>query len=285
MLPESIRKRLGRLPDTGTAELDDWLPVSEETPGRRLSAPTRRLCGVTDIGKIRNNNEDQYFLSSGGTFWIVADGMGGHNAGEIASALTIEAIVESISSTVTHELARDRLLKAFGAAQDSVSERSLEDEDCSGMGSTAIAGLLDGEELNVCHVGDVRAYHWSAGHLRRITDDHSFVWGLVLSGVLTADQARLHPHRSKVTQAIGKPLGITPDLTRLTLRPRDRVLLCSDGLWEAMPDEEMRTVVGLDGSMHDLATLLVDKANAAGGQDNISAVLYEHGSRLARSAS
>ena len=282
MLPESIRKKLGRLPDAGTAEFDHWLPVSEETPGRRLSAPTRRLCGVTDAGKIRNNNEDQYFLSDEGTFWIVADGMGGHNAGEVASALTIEAIVESMSSTAKYERARDRLLKAFGAAQNSVSGRSHQDEACSGMGSTAIAGLVDGEELNVCHVGDVRAYHWSAGHLRRITDDHSFVWELVLSGVLTADQARFHPHRSKVTQAIGKPLGIAPDLTRLTLKPRDRVLLCSDGLWEAMPDEEIRTVVGLDGSMHDLATLLVDKANAAGGQDNISAVLYEHASAAGR---
>jgi protein phosphatase len=283
MLPESILKKLGVSPEAGLQELDDWLPVTEETPGRRLSAPSRRLCGVTDIGKIRDNNEDEYFLSPDERFWIVADGMGGHHAGEVASALTIEAIVAAIDSAGTYEIAGDRLLRAFGAAQESVSERSLRDHECRGMGSTAIAGLVDGAELNICHVGDVRAYHWSAGRLRRLTADHSFVWQLVLSGLLTPDQARIHPHRSKVTQAIGHVSGVKPDLTKLTLRPRDRVLLCSDGLWEAMPDEDIGTVVGLDGSMHDLATLLVDKANAAGGQDNISAVLYEHAPLTIRS--
>jgi protein phosphatase len=225
---------------------------------------------------VRDNNEDKYFLSADGGFWIVADGMGGHQAGEVASALTIEAIVTSMNSGGRCEMAGDRLHRAFGAAQESVSERSLKDQECRGMGSTAVTGLVDGAELNICHVGDVRAYHWSAGRLRRLTADHSFVWELVLSGLLTPDQARIHPHRSKVTQAIGKISGVKPDLTKLTLKPRDRVLLCSDGLWEAMTDEEIGTVVGLDGSMHDLATLLVDRANAAGGHDNISAVLYEH---------
>jgi protein phosphatase len=205
--------------------------------------------------------------------------MGGHNAGEIASALAIESIAEVIDSAGAAERPGDRLLKAFEAAQYCVYERSCRDEGCRGMGSTAAAGLVDGETLHVCHAGDVRAYHWSGGHLRRITDDHSFVWGMVLSGVLTPDQARVHPQRSSVTQAIGTHSGVKPALTKVALKTRDRVLLCSDGLWETMPDGDISSVLGLDGSMHDLATLLVDKANTAGGPDNISAVLYEHGGR------
>jgi protein phosphatase len=277
-LPESLQTELGMSRDVGSPEPDARTQADHSV--RRLSAPSRRLCGVTDIGKCRRNNEDQYFLSSDGNLWIVADGMGGHAAGEVASAITIEAIVAFLGSAEprTAVAAGDRLVKAFDAAQDSVSERSRLDAECRGMGSTAIAGLVDGEELNICHVGDVRAYHWSANQFKRITNDHSLVWDLVLSGLLTPEEARIHPQRSKVTQAIGQTQRFKPDLAKLMLKPGDRVLLCSDGLWEAVADQDLRVLVSSDCSMREMAMLLVDKANAAGGKDNISAVLYEHAS-------
>jgi protein phosphatase len=279
-LAESLQGELEISPDTALTEPIDRASASAESSRRRLSAPSRRLCGVSDIGKCRSNNEDKYFLSPDGNLWIVADGMGGHAAGEVASALTIEAIVAFLDSPAGSADAGvstgNRLVRAFGAAQNWVSARSYQDAECRGMGSTAIAGLLDGEELNICHVGDVRAYHWSANQFKRITNDHSVVWDFVLSGLLTPEEARVHPQRSKVTQAIGTLPGVKPDLAKLMLKPGDRLLLCSDGLWEELADHDMCKVVSSDCSMQEMATLLVDKANTAGGRDNISAVLYEH---------
>ena len=169
------------------------------------------------------------------------------------------------------------LIQAFSDAQDLVVHRGQNCAECRGMGSTAIAGVVDGEALHLCHVGDTRGYHFSQGRLRRLTNDHSLVWRLVMAGLLTPDQARVHPERGKITQAIGMQAGVKPDVTSVALIPGDRVLLCSDGLWEAMADHDIGTIVGSNGSMLELASTLVDKANAASGQDNITAVLYEHG--------
>jgi protein phosphatase len=281
LLPKSMRKKLGMSRDAVQAQPNQWVPVSEESYSRKLSAPAPWLCGITDIGKRRSSNEDRYFLSADGALWIVADGMGGHAAGEVASALTIDAIVASMGSMgwqapEMDSSLSDRLLTAFRAAQDLVSERSLNDENCRGMGSTAIAGMIDGEALHICHVGDVRAYHCSDERFTRVTNDHSLVWELVMSGWLTSDEARLHPQRAKITQAIGTLKGIKPEISKVILKPRDRVLLCSDGLWEALTDQDIHTIVRSEGSMRELASVLVDNANAAGGEDNITAVLYEH---------
>jgi protein phosphatase len=145
------------------------------------------------------------------------------------------------------------------------------------MGSTAIAGIVQDDALHLCHIGDARGYHFSQGQLRRLTNDHSVVWELVMTGRLTPDQARLHPQRGKITQAIGMPEGFNPDVTSVALTPGDRVLLCSDGLWEALADDDIGAIMGAKGSMLELASMLVDNANAASGQDNITAVLYEYG--------
>jgi protein phosphatase len=214
--------------------------------------------------------------------WIVADGMGGHSAGEVASALTIQGIAMSIDSpwpdTAIQDVpaAGDRLIHAFDAAQRSVCLHGLNDEACQGMGSTAIAALIEGTTLHMCHVGDVRGYHVSGGKLTRVTNDHSLVWELVLSGLLTADEARSHPQRGRVTQAIGGLQGINPVLSTLQLQTKDRVLLCSDGLWEPLGDHAIGEIVSAEGSMLELASELVDRANHCGGPDNITAVLYEH---------
>ena len=262
---------------------NEWRPVVEESPGRRLSAPSQGLCGVTDIGRCRSKNEDGFFLSIDGRLWIVADGMGGHAAGDVASTMTIQAIADSMDAVrpIAARAGTDAghlLMGAFANAQEWVSCRSRSDDECRGMGSTAIAAIVRGEELHVCHVGDARGYHLSEGQFRRLTNDHSLVWDLVMSGLLTPEQARCHPHRGRIKQAIGMVSGVQPEVTSLMLKPADRVLLCSDGLWEALTEKEIGRIVGADGSMMELASLLVQKADMASGQDNITAVLYEHSS-------
>jgi protein phosphatase len=274
--------RILRRGDPETTRRQLWRPAFEESTSRKLSAPAHWLCAVTDIGKSRMANEDGYFLSADCKLWIVADGMGGHAAGKLASTLTIQAIAHSMSVAGTRAPASTAmspdhcLTKAFDSAQAQVAGRGLSDAACLGMGSTAIAGVVYDEALHVCHVGDARAYHFSQGQLRRLTNDHSLVWRLVTAGLITPDQARLHPERGKITQAIGMHAGVKPDVTRVSLTPGDRVLLCSDGLWEALTEQEISTIVGSKGSMLELASMLVDQANAAGGPDNITAVLYEH---------
>lgn len=267
--------------DSGAAKAAAWSPVFQESGGRRVSAPRRWLCGITDIGKRRAKNEDAYFLSDDGGLWIVADGMGGHAAGEVASALTIEAIADAIQQSEMPELSiatrghGERLRHAFSAANERVCSRGRTDTRCQGMGSTAIAGWVEDDALHLCHAGDARAYHASSGHFRQLTDDHSQVWRLVMAGLMDSEQARLHPQRGRVTQAIGMA-GVKPEVTELLLRPADRVLLCSDGLWEAAPEREIKEIATSEGSMLELASALVDRANAASGQDNITVVLYEH---------
>ena len=285
VLVESVRSRLQMRRDV-TALPDACEPVSEESDRRKLSAPSHRLCAVTDVGKCRSNNEDQFFLSGDGRLWIVSDGIGGQAAGEVASALTIKAISDSMSSVdavneaYSPQSVCDRLATAFAAAQEAVSAHAMKDDGCKGMGCTAIAAFVDGDSLHICHIGDVRCYHLAEGEFKRLTEDHSWVWEkLVMTGLLTPEQARSHPDRGKVTRGIGlaRQSGGEPSQTAVTLKHGDRVLLCSDGLWEALPDDVIAAVVGSDGSMRQLASVLVDRANAAGGEDNITVILYEHG--------
>lgn len=279
-LAESVLNR-SRIEDDPVRAEQEWEPVFEQTPSRRLEAPSLRLCAITDIGRRRRKNEDEFFLSGDGGLWIVADGMGGCPAGEIASSLAVYAISEAMDSAGPYAAldpassTPDRLLRAFALAHRWVQDRSLKDDACRGMGSTAIAGVIDGDILHTCHVGDVRAYHLSRNKLCRTTNDQSLVGELVESGMLTPDEARSHPQRGWITQAIGIR-DIKPGINRVALQPGDRILLCSDGLWGAVTDEEIAAIAGSDGSARQLACLLVDRANAAGGSDNITVVLYEH---------
>ena len=253
----------------------------DDPSGRRCVAPSRRLCAVTDIGTRRSNNEDNVFLSSDGRLWIVADGMGGQAAGEIASTLAVDAIVASMydrpSSDETNESNRVglRLLRAFARAQDSVLEYSARHDDCDGMGSAVLAAYLEGDLLHLCHAGDVRCYVLSRGALDQVTRDHSLAALLVHSGLLSAEQAR-SSGKGMLEQAIGRQQGFSPALTSRPLLTDDRVLVCSDGLWDALSDEEIAAFLSGDAPVRQIATDLTDQANASGGHDNITVVVYRH---------
>ncbi|HLK62248.1 MAG TPA: protein phosphatase 2C domain-containing protein [Bryobacteraceae bacterium] len=260
-----------------------WGPDCEGQPGgRRLSVPSQDLCGVSDAGCYREQNEDAYGFSPDRRLWVVADGMGGHAAGEVASCMTVRAILQSMEAALSPQaddaagMIPDHLLNAFADAHSIVLGHSLDHLHCRGMGSTGIAGIVDGDILHLCHVGDSRAYHISEGRFRRVTNDHSWVWqNLVMPGILTADQGRCHPMRSNLLQAIGNA-HIYPELTSLALKPGDRILLCTDGLWEGLRHEQIGQIVTARGPVETLGLALVEKAIEAGGRDNITLILYEH---------
>lgn len=273
---DSVLSRLNAYGDT-TATRE--APFAEESLRRRILAPTDRLCGMTDVGPCRPNNEDNFYLAPDGQLWVVADGMGGQAAGELASALAIEAIVESVNSSASQgsdSSPGTSLPNAFALAQERVLNYGTQHEECKGMGCAVLAAHIEGDLLHVCHVGDVRCYVWSAGTLERFTEDHSVVGHLLEMGMLTSEQARQHQDRGRLRQAVGLPRGIKPDLNSRRLNYGDRVLLCSDGLWDALPEDEIAAVFASQGSMRQLSTVLVDRAIAAGADDNITAVLYEH---------
>lgn len=255
---------------------------AEATERRRLVAPTDHLCAITDVGQVRDHNEDTFHISDDGQLLIVADGMGGHEAGEVASALAVEVVAEFLaaqpqqatdSSTESIEL---QLTEAFTTAHQRVLETSHSREGCRGMGTTLITACVRGDQLYTCHVGDVRCYVRTAAGLEQVTQDHSVVGALVQAGELTAEQARVHPRKNEILQAIGLSNGVIPEVNSRVLGNGDRVLLCSDGLWEALSDEEICSIMDWDGSMRQRATQLVNRANEAGGYDNITVVLYEH---------
>ena len=240
------------------------------------------IFAITDVGRVRDHNEDAYHVSPDGNLFVVADGMGGHEAGEVAAALAIEAISECLlPERLAAAAARgdipSLLLDAVIAAHDRVLEANRSREDGKEMGCTIAVGYVSGHQLVTCHVGDVRCYVLSGGVLNQITHDHSLVGSLVQAGKLTPEEARVHPNKNEVLQAIGMPMGVVPDVNPVDLSTGNRILLCSDGLWEALSDQEIQSILVSDGTVRQLATQLVDRANGAGGPDNITAILFEVG--------
>lgn len=256
--------------------------VVQTTVRRKTLAPTDQLCAITDAGRVRDRNEDLAYVSADARLLIVADGMGGHATGEVASELAIAAVVERLGTLLPH-LGNDdgsalgqAMLAAMGEAHARVLAAGRDQQRDDAMGCTMVIACIRGNTLVTCHVGDARAYLRSAQGFRKLTRDHSVVAELISAGELTADEAREHPAKNEVLQALGMPAGLAPDTNTCSLHDGDRVLLCSDGLWEMLSDQEIASVIGADGSMRQIAMQMVDRANDAGGSDNVSVVLYEH---------
>jgi protein phosphatase len=238
----------------------------------------QHICAISDVGRVRDHNEDIFYVSPRGDWFVVADGMGGHEAGEVAAALATEAIVEYLTperigdaqqTGDTSYMLRDAVIAADKRVYEANKTRQGAEMGCT----IAVAALING--LVTCHVGDVRVYLQRGDKLLQLTQDHSTVAELVKAGQLTAEEARTHVNRNEVLQAVGMSSGVRPDVNQVGLAPGDRILVCSDGLWEAFPNEEIESVLASDGTMRQLATQLVDRANAAGGHDNMTAILCE----------
>jgi protein phosphatase len=252
------------------------------TEQRRLASPVDHLCAITDVGRVRDHNEDTFYISEDARVLIVADGMGGHEAGEVASALAVQVVADFFTPERQQAIAAGTeplgplLMQALEAAHRQVRDASQTREECHNMGTTLILAYIQGDHLYTCHVGDVRCYVQASAGLEQITQDHSVVGTLVQAGKLTPEEARVHPKKNELLQAIGLPHGIVPEVNTRVLANGDRALLCSDGLWESLSDGDVVTILAWDGSTRQRAIQLVDRANAAGGTDNITVVLYEH---------
>jgi protein phosphatase len=253
----------------------------------REKLPRQEVGWVLDKGKIRDSNEDSLAavtLNEASNFevqsvgiYAVADGMGGHDAGEVASKLAMHSAVHKIMQDLTEasdgwpENIPNWLRSAVTLANQKVRSRALERD--RNMGTTLVMAVVVGHSLHIVNVGDSRAYLISPKTVRQITRDHSFVQALVDTGAITAEEAVGHPRRNILTQSVGSHDELTIDLFNETLKDDEWLLLCSDGLWGTMNNEQIGAIVRNAVSVGDAAQALVNAANEAGGQDNIAAVV------------
>lgn len=226
--------------------------------------------GRTDPGRVRRRNEDSFVLDP--PLFAVADGMGGAQAGEVASRLTAAAFREYHEAD---DLAPDERLQAIiQEANRRIYERARTDADVSGMGTTVTAALLTGGRVTLGHVGDSRAYRIRNGELEQLTDDHSLVADLMRSGRLTPEEAEGHPQRSVITRALGTDPEVDVDTLAVEAEPGDLFLLCSDGLTTMVADEDILGIIDAAPTLDDAAKELVRAANTGGGEDNVTVVLF-----------
>lgn len=244
--------------------------------------------GRTDRGLRRHHNEDAFLIREDLGFAVVADGMGGHAAGEVAARLAVREVEKFIAATsdtlddtwpegwdASVSLNTNRLARSIEAAHRGVTRAVNEAPELKGMGATIVAMLLDveGRHLTLAHVGDSRAYIFREGELRLVTSDHSWVHEQVVAGLLSEDAARSHPLKNVVTRALGGVHDPAVDTTEETVRPDDVILLCSDGLNTMLPDEEIGTILERGGGLSEMAVELIDETNRRGGIDNVTVVL------------
>ncbi len=223
----------------------------------------------TDAGRQRAGNEDSSYASA--PVFVLADGMGGAQSGEVASQIAVDAFARGLPDTGTAE---ERLSVVVQRANHEIHERSQKELENAGMGTTITAALLGEDSVAIAHVGDSRAYLLRDGELSRLTEDHSLVEELVRGGKLTEDEAFEHPQRSVITRAVGIEPIVEIDTWTYPLRPGDVVLLCSDGLTDMLPEAEVQRLLLGAENLATAADKLIDAANAAGGRDNITVVLF-----------
>ncbi len=232
-----------------------------------------RSGSATDVGRVRTINEDRAFESF--TLFAVADGMGGHAGGEVASSVAIEALEASFARSATIE----GLVAAVQDANRAVWERGLDDQALHGMGTTVIAAALvvtdDGDRLALANVGDSRAYRFHGGTLDQLSTDHSVAEELVAQGALSEAEAAVHPKRHILTRALGISSQVEVDVWEVVPFQGDRYLLCSDGLSNEVATDVMASVLSSLRDPHEAAVTLVGLANDAGGPDNITAVVVD----------
>ncbi|MEM7351111.1 MAG: Stp1/IreP family PP2C-type Ser/Thr phosphatase [Acidobacteriota bacterium] len=243
--------------------------------------------GSTDVGLLRTHNEDCFDTNDQYQVYVVADGMGGHNHGEIASQIAVEAIrsfiVECIDNDGTLPIGYDstlhqhsnQLKRSIHTAHDRVLEAIRKDGTLLGMGTTVVGAIHKEQIMAIAHVGDSRGYRLRDGHLELLTQDHTWVNEQVVAGYLSEEQAKSHPLKNVVTRALGGDSDIVVDVTETQTRSGDLFLLCSDGLTTMLSDEEIHERLVADSSLDSIGRRLIHDANARGGFDNVTVVLFK----------
>jgi serine/threonine protein phosphatase PrpC len=226
---------------------------------------------ASDLGRQRQGNEDNYFVRA--PLFVVADGMGGAQAGEVASQMA----VASFDDGLPQGSPADGLVHIIEDANKRIHERSRTEAQRAGMGTTVTAAYVGEDDVTIAHVGDSRAYVLRDGDLIRLTRDHSLVWELVERGKLTEEQAESHPQRSVITRALGPEPAVQVDVQTYNARVGDLFLLCSDGLTSMVPEARVKPILANAASLEQAGRELIGAANDAGGRDNITVVLFRLG--------
>lgn len=223
---------------------------------------------ASDIGKSRKINEDS--LGYRGNLFVIADGMGGHNAGEVASALAVEEVLRMSSRGA--DFCRE-LPRVLNQANQAILDHAGENPECRGMGTTIAVLQLEEGRARVAHVGDSRVYWWHREKLLRVTRDHSVVEELLLHGGITREEADYHPQRNILTRALGIPGEVQAESTEFETVEGDRILMCTDGLTSMLTDDDIASLLVRAEPAQKIAELLVAEANKRGGHDNISVIV------------
>ena len=235
--------------------------------------------GKTDTGRVRSHNEDSFCILSERNVFAVADGMGGHNAGEVASQAAIQALDAFFSKGALRKIRGNReeirhfLIKGFHHVNEVVMEMAREDASRSGMGCTLVGCLIDDGHLHTCHVGDARCYIADDQGIEQLTNDHSMRVAYAEKTKTGNSKDLTSPPRQVITRAIGFPFSEDPEYHCRKILPGHRLLLCSDGLWAMVDDEQIHDVLITAEASDQASQKLVQKANEAGGTDNITAVV------------
>lgn len=241
--------------------------------------------GSTDVGLLRNLNEDCFRIDDSSRVYVVADGMGGHNHGEVASQIAVDTILGFIEERTDHDgtlpigydanlrEASNRLKRSIHVAHDEVLAAIRKDGSLIGMGTTVVGAIYDGPMIAIAHVGDSRGYRLRDGHLELLTQDHTWVNEQVVAGYLSEDQAKSHPLKNVVTRALGGDNEVVVDVIETPARVDDLFLLCSDGLTTMLSDQEIHERLAGSTDLAEIGNRLIRDANARGGFDNVTVVL------------
>lgn len=240
-----------------------------------------RAAGLTDTGKTRLVNEDAFTLLPDQGLYIVADGMGGHNAGALASKIVVETLPKMIEqwleciSSGDVEAISNHLRDTLVTLSQRVWKESGARQDLAGMGATVVVASIHTEHGFIAHMGDSRAYLFRHKELRQLTQDHSVLGILLRRGEITPEEAKHHPARGRVSRYVGMEATVYPDVQRYPTAPGDRLLLCTDGLTGMAPDSVIKDILNEFTDPERACRALVETANAAGGKDNITAVIVD----------
>lgn len=243
-------------------------------------------CGLTHTGLLRHNNEDSFLLDEAHELFMVADGMGGHAAGEIASKMAVEQIRDFIANASDQQrpswpyptpreypIFWQRMMAAVMSANAAIYRNSRESQHLSGMGTTVVALSLDGDSVVFAHVGDSRLYLFRDGKLSLQTEDHSWIQEQINQGNLTEEEAARHPLRNVITRALGGASAVSVDVGSIKPLPEDLFLLCTDGLTTMVPDQEIEEILLKHHDLNQAADQLIQTANQMGGHDNTTVVV------------
>lgn len=241
-----------------------------------------KVCGATDIGKMRENNEDCFCIEKEKQLFIVSDGMGGHNAGEVASLNATQTVRDYFTTERLAKLKKnpkntgEEIINSIKQAHQHILDMSSQNPEYKGMGCTIVVALIIDDTLHLGHIGDSRAYLADKKSIILLTTDHTYVMQLVKAGKMNLDDIRTSNIKNHLSQALGAPITLTPDYVCQRLNPGNRVLICTDGLWDLISDREIYHLLTQNKSKDHICKDFIRKANRKGGLDNITLIVIEY---------